>query len=91
MWFDRLLMLIEVLLLLYMVKLDRINQMAISRFLEERTKWYARRALQKSASLPEQLPTATMENKKAPETDPVPSEIVTVMRESEDEQLSENS
>lgn len=77
MWLDRLLMLIEIGILLWMVRLDRINQTAISRFLRERTEWYARRAHQKTQKAQEQ-------------SSPEPSEIVTVLEESELEQ-SENS
>lgn len=44
MWPDRLLMLLEVLILLYMLKLDRANHQSIQQFLRSRTEWYSRRA-----------------------------------------------
>ena len=47
MWPDRLLMLLEIAVLLYMVKLDRSNHQAIQEFLRSRTEWYARRAQMK--------------------------------------------
>lgn len=71
MWLDRLLMLVEILVLLYMLRLDKANHESIQKFLTERTQWYARRALQ-------------AQMKKAPETERVPltqteNEVVAVL------------
>lgn len=70
---DRLLLLIEILILLWMLKLDRQNHRSIQAFLKSRTEWYARRALQ-------------AQMKKAPEFIQVPmeeNETVAVLSESE--------
>jgi len=88
-WLDRLLMLLEILILLKMLKMDTTNSQAIQKFLQSRTDWYERRARSlptKATPTPSQV--ESLENKKAPEVDPVPSEIVTVMQESEEEQSS---
>jgi len=89
MWFDRLLMLVEVVVLLWMLRLDRSNQKAIQAFLQSRTDWYARRARLRTM----QQVTSEPENKKTPETNlgsSETSEIVTVLEESSNEQ-EENS
>lgn len=44
MWPDRLLMLLEIAILLWMLKTDSANHNAIQTFLKSRTDWYARRA-----------------------------------------------
>lgn len=44
MWPDRLLMLLEIAILIYMVQLDRTNHRSIQTFLRSRTEWYSRRA-----------------------------------------------
>lgn len=56
-WFDRLLMVAELLVLLKMLRLDTANSQAIQRFLTEREKWYARRALQPKEKTPIQTGT----------------------------------
>ena len=44
---DHLLLILEVIILVYMLKLDRENREDIKAFLTSRTAWYARRALVK--------------------------------------------
>lgn len=86
---DRLLMLAELLILLRMLKADRINQTAISRLLEERTLWYQRRAHLKTTGMPTNIEASASENKTTPEQSlgsREASEIVTVLEESEQEQ-----
>lgn len=56
MWLDRLLMLVEIVVLLYMLRLDKANHESIQKFLTERTQWYARRAQMKKAPEIERVP-----------------------------------
>lgn len=60
MWIDRLLMLLEIIVLLYMLRLDKRNSEAIALFLRERTAWYNRRAQLKTEKAPKlQAPLET--------------------------------
>ena len=84
-WVDRLLLLIEILILLKMLKMDTSNSQAIQRFLGERERWYARRAHLKTI----QQVTTEPQNEKAPdELGPslAPNETVELLKESENEQ-----
>jgi hypothetical protein len=95
-WLDRLLMLLEILILLKMLRMDTINSKAIQQFLQSRTDWYSRRAQlknnpsQPAAAEPSQ-PTGPAENgpenATAPATEPGLNETVVVMQEASNEQI----
>lgn len=95
-WFDRVLLVIEVLVLLKMLQMDKANSKAIQRFLSEREKWYARRAHIKTML---QGTSDAAKNEKALQAsagepilqNQVQNEIVTVLEESENEQVDEQS
>lgn len=98
-WLDRFLMLLEILILLKMLKMDKANSQSIQGFLRERTLWYQRRAQQKlSNSDPSNLesvtpPTGAAETATAienpPEINPADGETVVVLQESENEQTEQ--
>jgi len=85
MWFDRLLMILEVLVLLWMVRMDHRNSRAIQEFLKQRELWYARRAHQPKTTPTKTNPTASTVSTTADE----PSETVELLKESETEQLND--
>jgi hypothetical protein len=92
-WLDRLLMLLEILILLKMLKMDSLNSQAIQAFLKERTLWYQRRAhLKTIPSQAAEAPSAQtiaaealLENENPPATE-LGGELLTVLQESENEQ-----
>ena len=75
---DHVLLLLEILVLLYMLKLDRSNHEAIKVFLKSRTEWYARRARA-------QMQQAQMKKAPEPKVPLSDSENETVAILSEDE------
>ena len=86
-WLDRLLLVIEVLILLKMLKMDMANSQAIQKFLKERELWYARRAhLRTSLTTTADASESALENEKTPEVNLGSSELVTVLQETENEQ-----
>jgi hypothetical protein len=83
MWLDRILMILEVGILLWMLRVDTRNSRAIQEFLKQRELWYARRAQMKTSS--KTNPTATTAPTGAAEV----NETVELLKESETEQLDD--
>ena len=90
-WVDRLLLLIEVLMLWKMLNLDKANSQAIQRFLRERELWYQRRAKAKVSVQGGPTNPESPETQKAQDLNPEPlSETVELLKETENEQATES-
>lgn len=91
MWFDRLLMLIEIGVLLWMLRTDQANSKAIQKFLRERELWYARRLQAKVKTMQQgtsSQQTSSAEMQKPPADELGANETVELLKEAETEQQS---